>query len=193
MEFNREQAYHLLTKYLSNKNLLKHCLACEGAMKALFDHLHPEGSIQEREVWGITGLLHDVDYELAQNTDQLDQHGLLIFEKEPGVIPPVIEHAIKAHNFENTGVNPESDMDWAIAIVDGLTGFIVSCALIHPERSLNPLTVEFVTKRLSQPAFSRNVRRDIIELCESKLGISHDEFIATTLTAMKGIHADLGL
>ncbi len=193
MEFSSDQAYQLLTKYLHNKNLVKHCLACEAAMKALYDKLHPEGNEAERKVWGITGLLHDVDYEFAQNTNQLDKHGQLIFEKEPGVIPHHIEHAIRAHNYEATGTNPENDMDWSIAIVDGLTGFIVACALVHPEKKLEPLNADFVKKRFGQTAFARNVRRNVIQLSEEKLGIPLDEFIDITLTAMKNIHQELGL
>ena len=189
----RDQAYQLLTKYLHNKNLLKHCLACEVAMKGLYDHLHPDTNEEEREVWGITGLLHDVDYELAQNTNQLNKHGTLIFELEPNVIPKKVEQAIRAHNYENTGTQPESDLDWSIAIVDGLTGFIVACALITPEKKLSLVTPEFVMKRMKQAAFAKNVRRDVIELCDEKLGISLEKFIAVTLSSMQSISNDLGL
>lgn len=190
---NRQTAYDLLTKYLQNKNLIKHCLACEVAMMGLYDHLHPDGTDEERTVWGITGLLHDVDYELAQNTNQLDKHGSLIFEKEPDVIPEKIEHAIRAHNYEATGTDPENDMDWSIAIVDGLTGFIVACALIHPDKKLEPITVEFVKKRLASPSFAKNVRRHVIYMCDDKLKIPLDTFIEITLSSMQKIHKELGL
>jgi predicted hydrolase (HD superfamily) len=189
----RTEAYTLLTKYLHNKNLVKHCLACEVAMKGLYDYLHTEKNDADREVWGITGLLHDVDYEIAQETNQLDKHGSLIFDKEPGVIPPKIEYAIRAHNYEATGTNPESALDWSITIVDGLTGFIVACALIHPEKKLAPITLEFVQKRFNQPAFAKNVRREVILLCEEKLNIPFEKFIEITLESMKSIHTDLGL
>ncbi len=189
----RDTAYTLLTKYLKNKNLVKHCLACEAAMKGLYTHLHPEGNDEEKLLWGITGLLHDVDYEIAQETDQLHLHGSLIFEKEPDVIPEIIEHAIRAHNFEATGTNPESDLDWSITIVDGLTGFIVACALIHPDKKLAPITVEFIQKRFGQAAFAKNVRREVILMCDEKLGIALPQFIKITLTAMQEIHEELGL
>lgn len=193
MEFDRNTAYQLLTKYLQNKNLIKHCLACEAAMENLYDRLNPNGNEEEKNEWGTAGLLHDVDYELAQNTNQLDKHGMLIFEKEPNVVPTAIEHAIRAHNYEATGTNPENAMDWSIAIVDGLTGFIVACALVRPEKKLEPLTVAFVKKRFAQPAFARNVRRHVIEMCYEKLGIPLDEFIEITLNSMKAIHEELGL
>ncbi|HRN95934.1 MAG TPA: phosphohydrolase [Candidatus Levybacteria bacterium] len=189
----RTEAYSLLIKHLQNKNLVKHCLACEVAMKGLYDHLHPNGTTDEKEMWGITGLLHDIDYEIAQNTNQLDKHGSLIFEKEPGVIPSIIEQAIRAHNYESTGTDPQSDMDWSITIVDGLTGFIVACALIHPDKKLAPITVEFIQKRFGQPAFAKNVRREVIALCEEKLNIPFQKFIEITLTSMQSIHKELGL
>lgn len=190
---NRTEAYTLLTKYLKNKNLIKHCLSCEVAMKGLYEHLHPDGVDEKKSLWGITGLLHDIDYEVAQETDQLHLHGSLIFEKEPGVIPEKIEHAIRAHNYEATGTTPENDLDWSITIVDGLTGFIVACALIHPDKKLAPITVEFVQKRFAQPSFAKNVRREVILLCDEKLGIPFDTFIEITLTSMQSISEELGL
>lgn len=177
---------------MSNKNLLKHSLAAEAGMKGIYRNLHPEGNPETEEIWGITGLLHDIDYQLAQETDQLDKHGSLIFEKE-SVIPEDIAHAIKAHNYEGTKVDPESDMDWSIAVVDGLTGFIVACALVRPDRKLESLTTEAVLKKLETPAFSRNVRREVINLCDEKLGIPLPKFIDITLTSMQDIHSDLGL
>lgn len=177
---------------MSNQNLLKHSYAAEAGMKGLYRHLHPKGTPEEEEIWGITGLLHDVDYQLAQETDQLDKHGSLIFEKETD-IPEDIAHAIKAHNYEGTKVDPENDMDWAIAIVDGLTGFIVACALVRPDRKLESVTVDAVLKKLETPAFSRNVRREVIKLCDGKLGIPLPQFIKITLTSMQEIHEDLGL
>lgn len=191
---NRETAYTLLTKYLTNKNLIKHCLACEAAMKAIYRHLHEKYFDKSKEeVWGITGLLHDADYELAQNEDRLDKHGLLLFEKEPNIIPDDIAYAIKAHNFEHTKILPENDMDWAIACVDQLTGLIVAAALIHPEKKLEPLTAEFIQKRMHEKSFAKGVDRSAILLCKEKLGISTHDFISITLMAMQGIHETLGL
>jgi predicted hydrolase (HD superfamily) len=189
---SRDNAYNLLTTYMANSNLIKHSLAAEAAMKGIYRYLHPNGSTTEEETWGIAGLLHDIDYQLAQDTDQLDKHGLLIFEKT-SEIPDDIAHAIKAHNFEGTKVEPENDMDWAIAIVDGLTGFIVACALVRPEKTLAAVTPDSVLKKLDQPAFARNVRREVIKLCSEKLGIPLEEFVDITLLSMQGIHKSLGL
>ncbi|HLD01696.1 MAG TPA: phosphohydrolase [Patescibacteria group bacterium] len=192
----RNEAYQILTKYITNKNLLKHCYAAEAGMRGIYQYLYKNKSSYAKateDKWGITGLLHDIDYQIAQETNKLDKHGTLLFETNPELLPDDITYAIKSHNFEGTKVEPKSDMDWAIAIVDGLTGFIVSCTLIHPDKKLASITPEFVLKRLGQPAFSRNVRRDIIKLCEPKLGISLAEFVAITLKSMQGISDELGL
>jgi uncharacterized protein len=191
---NREEAYNLLTIYLTNKNLIKHSLACEAGMKAIYKKLHTHDYDEQTENdWGITGLLHDVDYEIAQNENLLDKHGLLIFEREPTVFPDHIAHGIKAHNFENTRVLPENDLDWAIACVDQLTGLITAVALVRPEKSLSSVTTESVLKKFPNPSFAKGANREAIARCEKKLGIPLDEFITITITAMQSIHDELGL
>ncbi len=188
------EAYALLTKYLKNKNLIKHSLSCEVVMKAIYKHLHKDDFDKtQEETWGITGLLHDVDYELAQNTNQLDKHGLLIFSKEPDVIPQDIAHAIQAHAYEHTNVQPESDMDWGIACCDQLTGLIVAAALIHPDKKLSSLTTEFILNRMKSNSFAKGAKREPIKLCEKKLGIPLNEFIEMSLQAMQAISDKLEL
>lgn len=190
----REEAFILLKKYLTNQNLLKHSLAAEVAMKGIYDRLYKDTSEYSediREVWGITGLLHDADYEMAKGQPEI--HGLLLFEKEVGVVPPDIAHAIKAHNFEYTKVMPESPLDWGIACCDQLTGLIVAGALIHPDKKLSSITVDFIMKRFTEKSFAKGANRDAIVLCDEKLGIPLREFVLIVLTAMQSISEDLGL
>src|SRR3990170_2064117 len=115
----RDEAYQLLTKYMQNKNLLKHSLAAEVTMRALYRRLTPKDGQNDidEETWGISGLLHDIDYEIAQEQNKL---------------PEEIEHAIKAHNYTATKVDPESFMDWSITACDQLTGLVTACALVRP-------------------------------------------------------------
>jgi len=181
----RNEAYTILTKYLTNKNLIKHCLATEVTMKALSKRFNGN-----EEVWGITGLLHDADYELAK--DKPEVHGLLLFEKEKD-IPEDIAQAIKSHNFQLTKVDPISPMDWAITCCDQLTGLIIASALIHPEKKLQPVTVDFVLNRMKKKDFAKGADRIVILLCEEKLGIPLNEFVSITLTAMQNIAHELGL
>ncbi len=191
----RDEAYQLLTKYLKNKNLIKHSLAAEVTMRALYRRLTPkdEQNIANEEKWGITGLLHDIDYEVAQETNHLKKHGILLFETNQITLPEDIAYAIKAHNFHDTGVEPKSNMDWSIVTCDRLTGFIVAAALVHPEKKLELLSVESILKRFKEKSFAKAVNRDSIRLCEDKLGIPLQEFVEITLHAMQKISTSLGL
>lgn len=182
----RETAWQILNKYLTNQNLLKHCLATEATMRALAVKLN--GDVEE---WGITGLLHDADYEKSKGHPE--EHGLLLFKLEPNTIPSNIEHAIESHNFEFTKVLPVSTMDWAITCCDQLTGLIVAAALIHPDKKLASLTPEFILNRMKQKDFAKGAKREPILMCEEKLKIPLQEFVTITLTAMQQISPALGL
>lgn len=190
---NRDEAYQILIKYLTNKNLIKHCLACEATMKALYERLTPssEYNAETEEKWGITGLLHDADYELSKGQPEI--HGLLLFEKEPQRIPDDIAYAIKSHNYQRTKVEPQSLMDWAITACDQLTGLIVAAALIHPDKKLASITPEFILKRMQEKSFAKGADRTSIMLCEPKLNIPLPEFVAITLHAMQSISDTLEL
>jgi predicted hydrolase (HD superfamily) len=180
---------------MQNKNLLKHSLAAEAAMRGIYRHVTPKDkqSDADEEIWGISGLLHDIDYEIAQNENKLDRHGILLFETGQVKLPEAIEHAIKAHNYTATKVDPESQMDWSITACDQLTGLITACALVRPEKQLASVTTESVMKKFGQKAFAAGADRNAILFCESKLDIPLQEFIEITLKAMQGISKDLGL
>ena len=191
----RQNAYQLLKKYLTNKNLIKHSLAAEAAMKGIYRHLTPtdQQTPEDEEKWGVTGLLHDIDYEVAQKENLLNKHGILLFERNEIDLPEDITHAIKAHNFHDTKVDPDSPMDWAIVTADRLTGLITACALVRPDKKLASLTVDSVQKKFGQKAFAAGANRESILLCESKLNIPLEDFIKITLLAMQSISEDLGL
>ena len=191
----RDEAYQLLTKYLKNKNLIKHSLAAEAAMRGIYSYLTPkeDQNPMDKEKWGITGLLHDIDYEVAQETNQLNQHGKLLFENGEVRLPDDIEHAIRSHNYTTTGTDPQTPMDWAITACDQLTGLITACALVRPDKKLASVTVESVQKKFGQKAFAAGADRNAILFCESKLSIPLNDFIAITLHAMQSISNELGL
>ena len=191
----REAAYQLLTKYLKNKNLLKHSLSTEITMKALYKRLTPaaEQTTDGENTWGITGLLHDVDYEEAQKAGQVEKHGTLEFVSEKDELPKDILHGIQAHAFEYSKIMPESQMDWAITSCDQLTGLIIACALVRPEKLLAAVTPEAVLKKFKQKAFAAGADREMIKKCEEHLDIPLEEFVKITLTAMQSIHTELGL
>lgn len=191
-----DEAYQLLTRYMTIKNLQKHCLACEVVMKSLYKRLtsQEKQNSEDENTWGITGLLHDIDYEIAQKENLLNKHGILLFEKgELNELPEDIAYAIKAHNYHDTGVEPKSQMDWSIITCDRLSGLIIAAALMTPEKKLSGLTPERVLKRFNEKSFAKGANRESIKLCEEKLGIPLEEFIKINLEAMQTISDPLGL
>lgn len=187
----REEANQLLNELVKNQNLIKHHLACEAAMKALYLKLNTPPNLADQEKWGIVGLLHDADYELCR--EHPEKHTLVLEEKAGGRIPPDIMYAIKSHNFANNKVEPKSKMDWSIYCSDELTGLIIAAALIHPEKKLMPLNSDFVMKRFNESSFARGASREQIKKCEEKLNIPLNEFIDITLRSMQAIAPTLGL
>lgn len=190
--FTRDEALKILMKYLKNLNLIKHSLAAEAAMKGLYNFFYfgkPDYSEEMLERWGITGLLHDADYEMSKG--QPEVHGLLLFEHERYILPE-IQQAIKAHN-PATNVKPVAQMDWAIRCADQLTGLIVAAALIHPDKKLTSLTPEFVLKRMNESSFAKGADREPIKQCQEKLGIPLEQFISIVLKSMQGVSGELGL
>ncbi len=185
-----EEAHQLLSRNLKNPNLVKHCLATKASMKALYRRLNPDFKKEEEEKWALVGLLHDIDYEMAKG--QPEKHGLLFFDKEPGVIPLEIETAIKAHN-PQTGIEAKKPMEWAIRCVDQLTGIIVAAALVHPDKKISSINTDFVLNRFKEKSFARGAHRQSILLCEEKLGLPLKEFVDITLKAMQDISESLEL
>lgn len=188
-----QEAFEELNKLVKSPNLIKHHLACEISMKALYRRLTPQNlqNAWDEEKWGIVGLLHDADYELSKN--QPDKHTLILEKKLGGKLQPEIMYAIKSHNWQNNGVQPKSSMDWSIYCCDELTGLIIAAALIHPEKKLAPLTTDFIMNRFNESSFAKGASRAQIRQCEEKLGIPLPEFIDICLRAMQSISTDLGL
>lgn len=191
----RDQALKIVRELIKNENLVRHHLAAEVCMKAIWGYLSKKGvDLQGKteDDWGLVGLLHDADYELTK--DPL-KHTLVLedeLKKRNVELDPEIINAIKFHNKENVTVH-ESLMGWGIYICDELTGLIVACALIHPDKKLQSINTEFVQRRFKEPAFAKGADRQRILPCEEKLGISLPEFINICLFAMQEAHTELGL
>lgn len=189
---NREDAYQILKSLIKSENLIKHHLACEAAMKALYRKLNtPPLNPLEEQNWGIVGLLHDADYELSKNHPE--KHTLILEEKIGDKLDRSLMYAIKSHNWKNNGIEPKSALDWSIYCCDELTGLIIACALVHPDKKLASVDREFIMKRFSEPAFARGASREQIIVCEKKLNIRIEDFVNLTLKAMQEIAPGLGL
>jgi len=180
---DRKEAFELMKKHVKNKNLRKHILAVESVMI----HLGRKFG-EDEEKWGLAGLLHDLDYEITAKDP--DNHALVTVEllKEYN-FPEDITNAILAHNLK---APVETQMDKAIYCADPITGMIVACALIHPDKSLDPIDPEFVIRRMGEKRFAASVNRDAIHACVN-LGITLEEFVQISIDAMKDIRDELGL
>lgn len=169
---------------IAQKNLVKHCLAVEAVMERLAKHFG-----EDEELWGLTGLLHDIDYD--DTFDRPEEHslkGALLLEEKG--LPEDLVYAVKVHN-EVHGLPLKSLMDRALYAADPLTGLIVAAALIHPKKKLSAIDTGFVMNRFQESSFARGANRDQIRSCE-EMGLALEEFIGLGLEAMQGIRKELG-
>ena len=182
---SREQAITLLHEWIQNPNLRKHCYAVEAAMRA---YARRQGEDEER--WGLTGLIHDFDWERHPDLEHHPVKGVEVLRGQgwpDDVCTAVLGHAV------HTGVPRDTAMAKTLYACDELTGFLVACALVTPGKSLEEVEVKSVRKKMKRADFARNVSRDDIVNGASELGVDLEEHIAFVLEAMRGIKGELGL
>ncbi|MCX8176016.1 MAG: HDIG domain-containing protein [Candidatus Bathyarchaeota archaeon] len=175
----------ILSKNVKKRNIFNHSLAVEAIMRSLAKHLG-----ENVESWGLVGLLHDVDFENTENNPL--QHGLAAERILGDNVSSEVVRAIKAHNFENTNVKPETRMEKALIAADAISGLLVACALVMPSKKLAEVKVETVAKKFKQKDFARNVKRDKILLCE-EIGIKREKFFEICLEGLKKVSKEIGL
>ena len=171
---------------IHSPNLIKHCLATEAIMRHLARALG-----EDENLWGLTGLLHDIDLEHTR--DDQSQHAKLGAKilKEKG-FPEAGVKAVLAHNGEILGIERQSILEHALTCAETITGMIVATALIYPDKKLDPVKTKSITKRMKEKRFAENVSRDKIRECEH-LGMELPDFIKLSLEAMQQISLQLGL
>jgi putative nucleotidyltransferase with HDIG domain len=176
---SRDEAWSLLAEWVSSESLRRHCLAVEAAMVA---YARRDG--HDAELWGVTGLLHDADYERFPDMDDAEQgHPRTIMaELERRDAPPEMVRAIASHA-DFMGVEPASPMERTLVAVDELCGFLVACAYIRPE-GIHGLTPKSVKKKLKQPSFAAAVSRDDVRRGAEQLDADFDEHIAFVIAAL---------
>jgi putative nucleotidyltransferase with HDIG domain len=182
---NRESAWSLLCEYTQSESLRKHMMAVEACMRA-----YARKFGEDEDKWGITGLLHDFDYEKYPTPQEHPFVGNKILEERG--YPEDVRRAILSHA-EYSGVKRESNMEKALFACDELAGFITASALVKPNKSLAEVDAKSVRKKMKDKAFARSVSRDDIINGAADMGIDLEEHIAFCIEAMKGIAAELGL
>jgi putative nucleotidyltransferase with HDIG domain len=184
----REEALKLVKKYVKTENSVKHMLATEAVMRKMAKYFD-----EDEDLWGIAGLLHDIDMEEVDYENNPKKHGpgsVDILKKE-GVENEKIFDAILAHNPE-AGKEPDLLIEKVIRAADPLTGLIVASTLISPDKNINKIDGDFVMRRFDENSFARGANREIIKTCES-FDMELQKFIGLALEAMQGIDDVLGL
>jgi putative nucleotidyltransferase with HDIG domain len=182
---NRAQAYDILCEFTRSDSLRKHALAVEACVAA-----YARKFGEDEEVWSVTAILHDFDYEMHPNAPDHPMRGEPILA-ERGVSPE-IRRAILSHaNY--CGVSRDSRLEKTLFACDELAGFLTACAYVKPGRSIAEVEAKSVRKKLKDKAFARSVSREDILNGAAELGVDLEEHIAFSIEAMKSRAADLGL
>jgi putative nucleotidyltransferase with HDIG domain len=176
-EIRRAAAWDLVCEWTESDSLRRHMLAVEAAMRAYAPRF--DGDV---ELWGLTGLVHDLDYERYPNLD--DGHPRYAMKEltERGY-PPELVRAVASHA-DYLGVARESSMERALYAVDELSGFVLACAYVRPER-LHGMTATSVTKKLKQASFAAAVGREELRHGAAELGVEFNEHIDFVIAALE--------
>jgi putative nucleotidyltransferase with HDIG domain len=175
----------LLREYTQAEHLIRHAFAVEAAMRHYARLL---GGEPER--WGITGLLHDFDYERYPSLEEHPWRGVEILRARG--YPEDICRAILAHG-DHTGVPRTTPMEHALFAVDELSGFVLAVAFVRPGRSLAEVDVRAVEKKLKDKAFAKGVNREDVRRGAEEVGLTLPEHIGNVLTALTAVAAEVGL
>jgi len=181
----REEAFELLKKYNQSENLITHALSVEGVMRYF---ARRRG--QDPEVWGIIGLIHDLDYE--QFPDRHCHKTKEILEENQW--PAEYIRAVVSHGWGIcSDVAPESDLEKVLYAVDELTGLITAAALVRPSRSVMDLTAQSVKKKWKDKRFAAGVDRQVIEKGCLLLGMDLADLITETILGMREVAEAINL
>jgi predicted hydrolase (HD superfamily) len=173
---SRAESWDLLCEWTESDSLRRHMLAVEAAMRAYAPRFDGDP-----DLWGLTGLLHDLDYERYPNLG--DGHPrYAIRELEARSYPPELVRAVASHA-DFMGVPRDSPMEKTLFAVDELCGFILACAYVRPE-GLVGLTPKSVKKKMKQPSFAAAVNRDDIRAGAEELGVDFDEHLTIVIAAL---------
>jgi putative nucleotidyltransferase with HDIG domain len=181
----RDQAWDLVCEWVDSDSLRKHLLGVEAAMRA-----YARSYGEDEELWAVTGLVHDLDYE--RHPDLETGHPrYALKELEGRGYPQDVIDAVAGHA-EFMGVPRETQMAKTLFAVDELSGFIAACALVRPT-GLDGMKPKSVRKKLKQPSFAAGVNRDEVQRGAEELGVDFDEHVAFVIAAMAERADELGL
>jgi putative nucleotidyltransferase with HDIG domain len=185
LPFSRDEAWSLLCEWTESDSLRRHMLAVETGMRAYARRFE-----EDEELWGLTGLLHDLDYERYPDLET-GHPRMALKELEERGAPPEMLRGIASHA-DFLRVPRESRMEKTLFAVDELSGFIAAVAYVRPE-GIHGMTPKSVRKKLKQPSFAAAVDRDELRRGAEELGVDFDEHVAFLIAAFEPKAAELGL
>jgi putative nucleotidyltransferase with HDIG domain len=180
----REQAWDTLTRYTKSEALLRHALAVEASVRWYARHYG-----EDEDLWSVTALLHDFDYEMHPTLDKHPQDGAPILREEG--YPEIVIEGVLSHA-EHLEIPRDTPLKKTLFACDELSGFVHACALVRPE-GLSTLEPRSVLKKLKQPSFAAGVHRDEVYAGAELLGLELSQHIANVIEAMRPIARELGL
>ena len=176
---SREEAFKLLKEYNKDSFHIKHALTVEGVMKYFAEKL---GYGEQKEFWGIVGLLHDLDFEKYPEEHCIKEQEIM---KEKGIDEKII-HATASHGYNLTvDIKPEHEMEKILYATDELTGLIGAVAIMRPSKSVQDLELKSVKKKYKNEKFATGCSRKVIEDGAEMLGWELDKLIEETILAMR--------
>jgi putative nucleotidyltransferase with HDIG domain len=181
----RSEALALVREYVKNEGLVRHMLCVEAAMR-----FYAEKFGQDVELWGVTGLLHDFDWEIHPTAEQHPAEGAPILRQRG--VDEVIVRAILSHG-DNTGIPRVTLMEKALNACDEITGLITAVALVRPSRSLYDLEASSVKKKWKDKAFAAGTDRSGMESAAAEFSIDLWEHVGNVIIALRKIAPELGL
>jgi putative nucleotidyltransferase with HDIG domain len=184
LEVTRDRAWETLTRYTTSEALLRHALAVEASVRA-----YARKFGEDEELWGVTALLHDFDYEIHPTLDKHPQDGAPILREEG--YPEVVIEGVLSHA-EHLAMPRDTPLKKSLFACDELSGFIHACGLVRPD-GIETLEPKSVKKKLKQPSFAAGVHRDEVYRGAEELGVELDDHIRFVIEAMRPIAGELGL
>lgn len=185
LDITRENAWDILTEYVQEEALRRHCLAVEACMREYARRLG-----DDEELWGFVGLIHDFDFEIHSTLDQHPQDGAPILRAKgvpEEIIQDVLSHA------DHTDTPRDSQLRLALAAVDELSGFVTAVTLVRPTKSIDDVQPRSVKKKMKDKAFARAVNRDEMRANADAFGVDFDEHIMIVVAGLRTIAPQLGL
>ncbi len=176
---NREEAWQLLTEFNKEEFHLEHAQIVEHVMEYFAEKL---GYGDEKEFWGLVGLLHDLDFEMYPTQHCIKSQEIM---REHGIDEKII-HATASHGYAITvDIQPKHEMEKVLYAIDELTGLIGAVAIMRPSKSVLDLELKSVKKKYKSKGFASGCSREVIERGADMLGWSLDDLIVQTIDALR--------